>query len=257
MFKWLDKYMDNLKSPYWEVYFWIIIIAVGIAGTVVIFADPMGLASKFGNAGSFLGGLFTIAALIVAIRAYKKNIREHHDRIILESYGELTIYFMPNLFNTIENEARFLRKDISKINKGNLIEIKEVSDKVKSRFYALKDLKILFVRKINYIRMYSNNTDNYPESFKELISIIDELLKFSFYLVSEEQNLDDSIQLENYLNWVENGLPNIQFYKKYIKRSVELEGGNTIPSDQNDLRIRLKELRDNLLKDINLKPNQF
>lgn len=255
MFKWLDKYMDNLKSPYWEVYFWIAVIAIGIAGTAVIFIDPVGLASKFGNAGSFLGGLFTIAAVFVAVIAYKSSIRSHHDKIILEAFGELSLEIIPELLKTIESDSRKLGFDIYKLIHGNSDVSKEVSDRVKKRFYSLKKLKNNLTVKMNYIIIYSNNQRGYPESFYELINIINELLKFSCYLVNEDKDLRDPIELKKYLDWVEKGLLEIDFYNKYIKKSVELTGGYTIQLDQNELRDRLTQIRDNLFKSIKLKPN--
>ena len=115
MFKHLDKYMDNLKSPYWEVYFWIFVIAIGIAGTVIIFIDPTGLASKFGNAGSFLGALFTIAALIVAVIGYKANKRAKRNRLGLEAQAALLFEILPKLMEGIEKEAMRLRVKSQKL----------------------------------------------------------------------------------------------------------------------------------------------
>ncbi|MCK8124649.1 hypothetical protein MTF66_06540 [Pseudoalteromonas sp. 2CM39R] len=255
MLKKLDKYMDNLKSPYLEVYFWIVVIASAIAGTTVIFIDPMGLASKFGNAGSFLGGLFTIAAVFVAVIAYKSNIRSHHNKIILEAFGELSIEIIPKLLKTIESDSRKLRVDVYKLINGNSDVSKEVSDRVKKRFYTLEELKNKIKVKMNYINVYSNNQKGYPEPFKELINIINEQLKFSYYLVNEDKDLRDPIELKKYLEWVEEGLSEIDFYNKYIKRSVELKGGLTIQCDKNELRVRLIQIRDNLFESIKLKPH--
>lgn len=112
MLRELDKYMDNLKSPYWEVYFWIIVIAIGIAGTVVIFIDPMGLASKFGNAGSFLGGLFTIVAVVIAITTFKKMQNENKERLKFDTINQLEVEIIPKIENTMIVNLIFIKDKI-------------------------------------------------------------------------------------------------------------------------------------------------
>jgi hypothetical protein len=42
MFKKLDKYMDDLKSPYWEIYIYLIAITFLMAGTITIFFGDQG-----------------------------------------------------------------------------------------------------------------------------------------------------------------------------------------------------------------------
>lgn len=49
--------MDDLKSPYWEFYIYIVAILFLIVGTITIFFGEHGLGQKFANFGSFLGGV--------------------------------------------------------------------------------------------------------------------------------------------------------------------------------------------------------
>lgn len=242
MLKKLDQYMDNLKSPYWEVYFWIIVIAIGITGTTVIFIDPIGLASKFGNTGSFLGALFTIAALIVAVIGYKANKRENRNRLGLEAQAALLFEILPKLMEGIENEAMRLRREIAtaKDNDWKLDQSKEFI--IIQNRNQLDDLKKNLMIKVNYLKHFTEVENKNDESFIALLNFIDEIIKISEYLtvqpiIINKQEFDiRKSRIENYM------LKN-DFYIKYFKRSVD--GILFHAEDENDMRHQLEKLESN------------
>ncbi|MEH6479715.1 MULTISPECIES: hypothetical protein [Pseudoalteromonas] len=254
MFKWLDKYMDNLKSPYWEVYFWIFVIAIGIAGTVIIFIDPKGLASKFGNAGSFLGALFTIAALIVAVIGYKANKRENSNRLGLEAQAALLFEILPKLIEGIEKEAMRLRGNIAKAkdNDWKLDQSEEFI--IIQKRNQLDELKKNLMIKVNYLKHFTEVENKNDESFIALLNFINEIMKISEYLtaqpiISNEQEFNiRKIKIEHYML-------NSVFYIKYFKRSVDGMLSLTTAEDAYDMRNQLEELEKNFKHYIALQAN--
>ena len=80
MFKKLDKYMDDLKSPYWEIYIYLIAITFLMVGTITIFFGDHGLGQKFANFGSFLGGIIALIALLYTRHEYLR-LRGLNERI--------------------------------------------------------------------------------------------------------------------------------------------------------------------------------
>lgn len=241
MFKWLDKYMDNLKSPYWEVYFWIIVIAFGLAGTAIIFIDPMGLASKFGNAGSFLGGLFTIVAVIIAVIGYKASKNENHKRMGLEAQAELSFKLLPMLMESIESEANYLRSVIyeAKHRKWDVLddEYRKVDERIKNLDNTKKD----FMVKINYLKKYLDIKNKNDEPYRELLTLINEVLKLSKSFTTRIKYVDKKI-INHEVFEIRKNMLEIAFYKKYIKRSVEQNHGLTCKSDFVDLNKELIRL---------------
>lgn len=81
MIKQLDKYMDNLKSPYWEVFALVIFLSLVFASILTMFIASPELADKLGNTGSFLGGVIAVLAFPIGIREYLKYTRHRgfHD----------------------------------------------------------------------------------------------------------------------------------------------------------------------------------
>lgn len=67
--------MDNLKSPYLEVYALIIFLSLVFASIFIILTASPELASKLGNTGSFLGGVVAVLAFCLGIKEYLKYTR--------------------------------------------------------------------------------------------------------------------------------------------------------------------------------------
>ena len=211
----LDKYMDNLNSPYWEVYFWIVVIAIGIAGTAVIFIDPMGLAGKFGNAGSFLGGLFTIVAVFIAVIAYKASKNEHKNRVVFDKKQEVEIEILPDLKESLKIEIFFinyqlktLTQDInsktSENNGSSLLKLKirlEINEKYLKRLGSVKYSGSTHYKKliklINDVHFYQSLIFKLNElKDPEKGSMVDEINKsevFVNYIKPDDSNLSKDI----------------------------------------------------------------
>lgn len=219
MLKNLDKYMDNLKSPYWEIYFWIIIIAIGIAGTAVIFIDPMGLASKLGNAGSFLGGLFTIAALVIAITTFRKMQSENKERLKFDTINQLEVEIIPNIENEMIDNLIFIKDKIYQLKtlkvELNADEKKEILDK----YETLKNLINQYEIKLKYLeRNIGHNIDKikWESDFTNFISSFNDLLK---KLSSEP--IEVGGELINVRNEFVESIRN-HIYQEYIESSINL-----------------------------------
>lgn len=187
MFKNLDKYMDNLKSPYWEVYFWIFVIAIGIAGTVVIFIDPVGVANKLGNAGSFLGGLFTITAVFIAIVTYKSGKSEYKNRLVLDRKSEIVIEIIPEIQDALIFEIMDINTSIEFIKGGNneLIEGDIISSK--SRLIELKSRLDLHVK---YLVKFNSLNKEAECSYNTLIELITNTILYR-KVIAAQNKLDD------------------------------------------------------------------
>lgn len=235
MLKRLDKYMDNLKSPYWEVYFWIIVIAFGIAGTVVIFTDPMGLANKFGNAGSFLGGLFTIAAVVVAVIAYKRSKIEHKESLLFEIKSELEIEFLPELKILLKENINELRKCWNEIRKNEGVrhekQVKVIE--IKSKFELLKkqlEQKTMYLYKLGGLRERYREAYN---DFKILLDIIIDLCgaieEYNNGGSSKDKSLESRLIVIRYINnffyeyiTYDNNLEHVRLFK-YVEMSSQID----------------------------------
>lgn len=219
MLKRLDKYMDKLKSPYWEVYFWIAVIAIGIAGTTIIFIDPVGLASKFGNAGSFVGGLFTIAAVVIAIITFKKMHNENKERLKFDTINQLEIEIIPQIVNIMIGDLIYIKDKIYQLKtlkvQLNADEEKEILDKHEN----LKSLINQYEIKLKYLeRNIGLNPDkigweveftNFINSFNYLL----EQLSVEYIEIGEEAVSTRDMFL---------GQLNNNIYKEYIESSIHL-----------------------------------
>lgn len=251
MLKKLDKYMDNLKSPYLEVYFWIAVIAIGIAGTTVIFIDPMGLASKLGNAGSFLGGLFTIAAVFVAVIAYKSSKKENHNRLGLESHAELLFEVLPNLIVILEKSAYNIRREIADAKKKDWDLDTSSIARISQNKENIENLKNLLLIKVSYLKAFTKVGYKQDKPFRELLEFINEVIQSLNQLLSPPIQFEDKI-LDIRKQRVESYLLKTDFYLKYLKRSVEEMDGNTKIEDANDLKLKLEQLREQFISYISL-----
>ncbi|MBH0069335.1 hypothetical protein [Pseudoalteromonas sp. NZS100] len=248
--------MDNLKSPYWEVYFWIIVIAIGIAGTAVIFIDPMGLASKFGNAGSFLGGLFTIAAVVIAVITYKTSKKEHRRNTSLNWLLELEQGILPlleqqlstviNMAATAINHLQFPR-DNSDISEAWL----ELIEKQNQSLRVLGIKLSMLIGRLEYLNYVNVKYSNY---FTETLELIDYILysskKSTGILKERKSDKFEKIKLK-FLSEIEAN----ELHKKYI---VPITFINILPfpakiesSNEDDI----KELILGIRKYIDLKSN--
>jgi len=218
MLKRLDKYMDNLKSPYWEVYFWIIVIAIGIAGTAVIFIDPMGLAGKFGNAGSFLGGLFTIVAVFIAVIAYKASKKEHKENLLFEIKSELEIEFLPELRDLLVKYVKSLVVNLGKIRRKEDItnEIKTETLKIRSE---LKINTQFLKNKTLYLSKLGGLDDEYRQSYEDLKYFMSTITMLLDIVLSHIENTAiDFDKLEQELDLINR---HDTFCHKYILDSLE------------------------------------
>lgn len=234
--------MDNLKSPYWEVYFWIFIIAIAIAGTAIIFIDSEGLASKFGNAGSFLGGLFTIAAVFIAVIAYKSSKKETHNRLGLESHAELSFELLPNLMESLEKSAYNVRGEIGSAKKMDWdLDISSIA-RITQNKENIENLKKLLLIKVSYLKAFTKIGDKKDKPFLDLLDFINEFIQILNYLLSPSIHFEGQI-ISIRKQRVESYMFKTDFYIKYLKRSVEIMDGNTNLEDAEDLKCKLKELK--------------
>ncbi|MBH0074656.1 hypothetical protein I6F48_03645 [Pseudoalteromonas sp. SWYJ118] len=225
MLKKLDKYMDNLKSPYWEVYFLIIVIAIGIAGTAVIFIDPMGLASKLGNAGSFLGGLFTIAAVVIAIITFKKMQSENKERLKFDTINQLEIEIIPNIVNTMIDNLIFIKDKIYQLKTLKVELNADEEQEILNRHENLKNLINQYEIKLKYLeRNIGTNIDKiiWESDFTNFINSFNYLLeKLSSEPIEVEGELIN-VRYE-FIKSIRNHI-----YQEYIKSSIHLEKRNFV-----------------------------
>ena len=218
MFKLLDKHMDNLKSPYWEVYFWIIVIAFGIAGTAIIFIDPMGLASKFGNTGSFLGGLFTIVAVFIAVIAYKRSKIEHKENLLFEIKSEIEILLLPEIEQAIKTNLKSLIPILNEIRRE-----KVVSHENQKKLIDIKNNIELpvqqLIKKTAYLNKLGGLKKEHLQSYHALQVLVGDIINI-FQIINYHK---DEIDKEN--QFFEQQLELLgshsEFIKKHILSSIE------------------------------------
>ena len=217
--------MDNLKSPYWEIYFWIAVIAIGIAGTAIIFIDPEGKASKFGNAGSFLGGLFTIAAVVIAIITLRKMQSENEERLKFDTINQLEIEIIPKIVDVMIDDLIFIKEKIYQLKTPedvlNADDKKQMLDKHESFKSLINQYKVKLkyleknigvnVEKIEWEVSFSNFTDSFNYLLQNL-SI--EYLEIGKGTVNTK---------DIYLGPLKNHI-----YNEYIESSIHLEKGGFV-----------------------------
>lgn len=152
-----NNYMDNLKSPYWEVIISIIIIAVSIGGTGIIFIDSEGLGSKLGNTGSFLGGLFTIIGVIVAFFAYHTGKLEHKKQLLFKLKSELEIEILPEIADRKVDIVKNSISILTKIRKGDVLndtDKETVFKLIRDTEYVVKiiSIKTTYLKKLGALQ---------------------------------------------------------------------------------------------------------
>lgn len=127
MLKRLDKYMDNLKSPYWEPILYFIFFICVFSSIITILTASPDLAGKLGNTGSFLGGVIAVLAFCLGVKEYLKYTRHRgfHDlnRLKNELLPTFEIEFslnQSNLLVLISNIAKYENAEIARENIKNI-----------------------------------------------------------------------------------------------------------------------------------------
>ncbi|MEM5550106.1 hypothetical protein WNY63_05105 [Pseudoalteromonas neustonica] len=218
MLKWLDKYMDKLKSPYWEVYFWIAVIAIAIAGTVVIFIDPMGLASKFGNAGSFLGGVFTIAAVFIAVIAYKRSKIEHKENLLFEIKSEIEIQLFPEIEQAIKINLKNLIPIINEVRREKIVSHENQKELIDIKNNIEVPVQQL-IKKTAYLDKLGGLKQEYLQSYDDFLVLIGGIINIFQIIYYHKDEIDKENQFfEQQLELVGS---HSEFIKKHILSSIE------------------------------------
>lgn len=139
MLKKLDKYMDNLKSPYWELILYFIFFIFFFSSLITILIASPELAGKLGNTGSFLGGIIAVLAFPLGVREYLKYTR-HRGFQDLNRLQNETIPSFNNEFATHQ------------VNVLSCVSIIAKYDDFKTIKEMIKDIDILSMKKyfINY-----------------------------------------------------------------------------------------------------------
>ena len=229
----LNKYMDNLKSPYWEIYFWIFIIAIAIAGTAIIFIDSEGLASKFGNTGSFLGGLFTIAAVFVAVLAYKASKKSDQESLIFNKKQEIKSDILPGLQGCLELQAWLINSNMETLRDNKNYEFK-FKDNVELR--VLRDRLEKSNRYLTNLKAVKT-TEN--ASYDTLIKLVGDI---NFYnnLIPKVKDMEESQQ-----NEIIKGIFETDNFKNFIK--IDEKSPPKTIFDMENAKVRA------LISDVNVK----
>lgn len=145
MIKKINKYMDDLKSPYWEPIGYFIFLLFVFSSIITILTASPELASKLGNIGSFLGGGIAVLAFILAVREYLKFTRHKgldelinlqaavlsdfeiyagHHKMKAYRYAELTLQRERLPSQESVDEMRLFFKEFSFKVKSSLMKIK-------------------------------------------------------------------------------------------------------------------------------------
>lgn len=248
--------MDNLKSPYWEFYILVGAVIFGISGSIIIFIDPDGLAERFTNAASFLGGIFTIVGVIIATIAYKASKAEHRRNTSLNWILELEQEILPlleqqlltviNITATAINHLQLSRDNIE-ISEAWL----EVAEKQNQSLRVLGIKFSMLIGRLEYLNYVNEKDSNY---FAEALRLIDYLLYSSKKSTSilKARKLDKFERLKSkFLSEIEAN----ELHEKYIETIKFI---NILPFpplreslDEDDI----KELILGIRKYIDLKPN--
>lgn len=230
MLKQLDKYMDNLKSPYWEIYLFIGVAILGIAGIVIIFIDPKGLASKLGNAGSFIGGLIAFMAFILAAHEYLKYTRNRgqNEQVNLainllpkfKSKNNNFFYRIKLIINvTLKIEDSWPHINTSK-SKSILSSAEVLNDELNASLESVKLEYKIFITKSEYLK---------SESYMEYINFIDKVSMLQFALYKYILILKDlSSKTYGYTEPMYEDMDNI--FISLVKETYKIENNVTPPA---------------------------
>ncbi|MBH0011010.1 hypothetical protein I6F66_02845 [Pseudoalteromonas sp. NZS100_1] len=111
MLRKLDKYLDDVVSPYWEILLYFLLGLFMLTGLIVIFFCDKSLADKFSSFGSFAGFLVSIAAFIYARREYLRQ-RGLNERVGMQT-GSL-----PKLRNYLTSNVVMIASNFHSVTKG-------------------------------------------------------------------------------------------------------------------------------------------
>lgn len=124
MLKRLDKYMDNLKSPYWEVYATLLVFTLLLSSLffsgACFFMDEVKMLDVLGSFGSLVGGMFTCLAVYFAYKAYIDAKASFINNLTLEIKIKIKVELVPNLKNNICDSIIEMSIYIHKFKKENL-----------------------------------------------------------------------------------------------------------------------------------------
>ncbi|MGR3981757.1 hypothetical protein [Pseudoalteromonas sp. 1181_04] len=104
MLRKIDKYLDDVVSPYWEFLLYLLLGLFMVTGLIVIFFCDKSLADKFSSFGSFAGLFVATAAFIYARREYLRQ-RGLNERIGMQtaSLPKLRNYLASNFVMIASN----------------------------------------------------------------------------------------------------------------------------------------------------------
>lgn len=124
MLKRLDKYMDNLKSPYWEVYAMLLVFTLLLSSLFLLgacfFMDEVKMLDVLGSFGSLIGGMFTCLAVYFAYKAYIDAKNLYIKNLTLELKIKIKIELIPNLSSALITSITTIPKFIYKLESGEL-----------------------------------------------------------------------------------------------------------------------------------------
>lgn len=247
MLKSLDKYMDNLKSPYWEFYFLAGAMIFGISGGFVIFIDPNGLAEKFTNIASFLGGLFTVVGVIIAFIAYRKSRIEHKENLLFEAQTEIEVNLLLGLDQEIIIFINKINKIIAQINDNKSVGKLQLERNISE----LDVFRLKFERMTLYLNRLGALNQKYENGYDSFMHTLCDIKLANTYLIKIIQSTDDNKQI--YKDQLEKLLDSCVFCKKYL---VKLGANNQLSIKDNfTIYIDIGIMKTNLEKFYSLKPN--
>ncbi|ALS32753.1 hypothetical protein PTRA_a1555 [Pseudoalteromonas translucida KMM 520] len=250
MLKWLDKCLDNLKSPYWEFYILVGAVIFGISGSIVIFIDPNGSAEKFNNIASFLGGLFTVIGVIIAFIAYERSKVQHKKNRLLDIQSEIEFEILPKLVNSMNSCLHHGVYSLRVIRNGEAIN-NETITKILKNIDELSIIRKELETKTGYLNKLGGLKSNYEDSYEELnllICMIIHLYKAQIeYIKSEPKKLEE---LELRLKMAFSTYP---FFSRYVVNVIESDKEHI--SKVLLMRCKLESKISDVYKYYGLKPN--
>ena len=255
MFKKLDKYMDDLKSPYWEFYIYIVAIIFLIVGTITIFFGDHGLGQKFANFGSFLCGVIALIALIYARHEYLRQ-RGLNERVgiitnslpkvkgflgsnfvmISSNYHSITSGFKDSKTGVFSNHLEECElEDIAIENQRLIEELSNIWSEYKAQH--MRAMEAGAHLSINYLISY-DEVKTLIEALQDVLFFISKKLKYSTYRSRE-------------LELLEKRLADNLYYKKYIQNRFNIWDGLDLV-EYNDTKAELHIVVDKTIATLKL-----
>ncbi|MBB1338206.1 hypothetical protein [Pseudoalteromonas sp. SR44-2] len=183
MFKFLDKFMDDLESPYWPIYGMILTFAFIFTVIVVLFFFHMygkyKMLSSWANVSSIISTILTLCGLIYAIAAYKKSRSEHKVSISISWVLELENEVLPKLKYKIPYVTHLTAKMIAFIRGGGYPTDPTMLNDFEESKKDLTKLSNELFKRVLILRSLECVNKKHTEEFEEITKLLRCLIDFN------------------------------------------------------------------------------